>query len=145
MLDKSSADLLHVDMLGEEVSTSYNNSSILDCIATDRSIVFLLDSKQKQLETLLIYFTDVVKNTERLVAQLQKVSVDTSLKVEAQHHRYIRYFTKQLKLCLYFRHTVEVISLLTHLLNQLPEHCQLIEKLRQFKLKNDPHKVCFNN
>ena len=108
MLDKSSADLLHVDMLGEEISTSYNNSSIVDDIvlkprlsccrmsvfkiidytAIDRSIVFLLDSKQRQLETLLVYFTDVVKNTERLVAQLQKVSVDTSLKVEAQHHRY---------------------------------------------------------
>lgn len=106
MLDKSSADLLHVDMLGEEINTSYNNSSILDCMvlktrlsrcrmsvfetidysATD--IVFLLDSKQRQLETLLVYFTDVVKNTERLVAQLQKVSVDTSLKVDAQHHRY---------------------------------------------------------
>ena len=50
-----------------------------------------LDSRVKQLNILLDYFTEVIKNTDRLVARLQKQSVDSSLNIEVQYHRYYMY------------------------------------------------------
>ena len=71
-LDKDSADLLHTDVLGIEHLSAF---------------LMLLDSRNRQLEYLTKYFTDVVQNTDRLVGQLQKVSVHTSLKLETQYHK----------------------------------------------------------
>ncbi|XP_003384497.1 PREDICTED: uncharacterized protein LOC100632739 [Amphimedon queenslandica] len=98
LLDKESSDLLHIDSL---------------------------DSKQKQLDVLTDYFSAVVQKTSKLVTQLQKVSADSSLKVEACHHDDV----------------VTSLSLLVNIVNKLPENIKKLNAIKQFKLKDNPDAV----